>query len=649
MINEGTVVARASGAAPIDKRRARNIVLCSDGTGNSGGKGNGTNVYRIFEAIDIDGHRHDPKVPPQIAFYDDGVGTEEFRLFKLFGGAFGWGLSRNIRDLYKLLVTNYAPGDSVYLFGFSRGAFTVRSLGGLICRVGVVNPAHDFTEEERREIMVDASAIRWLGWLRYQTFKKSVSGLSQPDLIDKAVMAAFRRYRRRNLRERPLMPELLRGLFRALADIVLPGFNAYPKSDKTKVEEEPPAYYHPPTGIRCIGVWDTVGALGMPAEWMRRALDAIVRINFHSTDLHPSVRAAYHALAIDDERQTFHPVLWAADKADPEQAQDAPLKRPIEQVWFAGAHSNVGGGYPKQGMANVALYWMQRKARAEQLVFYDEELERARRAANVNDKLYDPRSGFGAYYRYMPRDLTALTDRYKAGDKPKIHASVFERIASGVQDYGPPNLAVDDFEVVDDSGSNLHMPWTKEVTGYVRARKGQLAELRKKTHSFVKVRQLHYDAMLITTIAIVVGTIDLRFGVRAWIAEKLGYTLSERANEVASAAAPQASFASELIAGSVRLSSQLTTLVLPEGSHRVVAPAFDYLAKHPERFVLTVATLAVLLWLREVLRKKTDRRHLVFWEGLRRKLRERADLRADPDASPESQAESAAAGPASRG
>src|SRR5919106_2531604 len=103
----------------------KNIILCSDGTGNSGGKGRGTNVWRLYKALDVS----DPST--QIAFYDDGVGSEDFRLFRIMGVAFGWGLARNVRQLYTFLVRHYHPGDDIFLFGFSRGAFTVRSLAGM--------------------------------------------------------------------------------------------------------------------------------------------------------------------------------------------------------------------------------------------------------------------------------------------------------------------------------------------------------------------------------------------------------------------------------------------------------------------------------------------------------------------------------------
>ena len=111
---------------------AKNIVICSDGTGNTAIKGRGTNVFKLFEAVDLNGHRTNLSLDAQLAFYDDGVGTTGVTLLKLLGGVAGVGLARNVRQLYRELSRVYDPGDRIFLFGFSRGAFTVRTLAGMI-------------------------------------------------------------------------------------------------------------------------------------------------------------------------------------------------------------------------------------------------------------------------------------------------------------------------------------------------------------------------------------------------------------------------------------------------------------------------------------------------------------------------------------
>src|SRR6266849_3482461 len=118
---------------------AKNIIVCSDGTGNTAIKDRGTNVFKLFEAADLNGHRVNPQLRPQMAIYDDGVGTESFKPLQIFALATGWGLAANVRQLYHELSRVYDPGDKIFLFGFSRGAFTVRTLAGMIYRCGILD------------------------------------------------------------------------------------------------------------------------------------------------------------------------------------------------------------------------------------------------------------------------------------------------------------------------------------------------------------------------------------------------------------------------------------------------------------------------------------------------------------------------------
>ena len=119
--------------------KKKNIIICSDGTGNTANKGRGTNVFKLFEAVDLTRPNHPKDGLPQVAIYDDGVGTERLKFLKILGGAFGWGLGRNVKQLYTDLARTYSPDDGIFLFGFSRGAFTVRTLAGLIDTYGIPN------------------------------------------------------------------------------------------------------------------------------------------------------------------------------------------------------------------------------------------------------------------------------------------------------------------------------------------------------------------------------------------------------------------------------------------------------------------------------------------------------------------------------
>src|SRR5262245_11960972 len=116
-----------------------NSVICADGTGNTTIKGRGTNVFKLYEAVDQAGHRYTPGLTPQVALYHDGVGTESVKWLRLLTGATGWGLSRNVKQLYGELARCYASGDKIFLFGFSRGVFTVRTLAGLINACGILD------------------------------------------------------------------------------------------------------------------------------------------------------------------------------------------------------------------------------------------------------------------------------------------------------------------------------------------------------------------------------------------------------------------------------------------------------------------------------------------------------------------------------
>jgi uncharacterized protein (DUF2235 family) len=382
---------------------AKNIVICSDGTGNSAIKDRGTNVFKIFESIDLNGHRFNPKLEPQVPIYDDGVGTEDFRPVKIFAGITGWGLSRNVKQLYKELCRIYDPGDKIFLFGFSRGAFTVRTLAGFIVKCGIIDAQKQPTAEA----------------------------------FDNCVNRAYKAYRSCY---RTALMRLLRG-----------------EATDTATEEFKVRFcYAPQTRIHFIGVWDTVDAVGMPFHISDFINAVIYRFKFPNQRLSEQVDHAYHALAVDDDRHSFHPLLWDQQASRPGKSQK------IEQVWFAGAHANVGGGYPKQGLSLTAMHWLMTKAQNAGLRFIPGEYEYYRDHANVDDKLYDPRAGMGLFYRWKPRDIAQLC---RANDvTPAIHLSVMERIAHGTEDYSPGNLPPDGRVVITPNGD-----LEKDATAMTRA------------------------------------------------------------------------------------------------------------------------------------------------------------------------------------
>lgn len=387
----------------------KNIVLCSDGTGNTAIKARGTNVFKLYEAIDIQGHKFDPSVTPQVAFYDDGVGTSTLAPMKLIGGAFGYGFGKNVKDLYTELAHVYEPGDHLYLFGFSRGAYTVRALSGLIQYCGIVD-----VKQVGHGSLKTCVKNCWTAFRR-EAFKR----VSESERREGQPTADYGR----EDRER-------RKRFCAVMDDV-----------------------HLPDGsvtIDFVGVWDTVGAVGMPFEELRDLFNWIYPMRF--SELTPSSRItrACHALSIDDDRRTFYPELWNEKGIRATQ---------VDQVWFAGVHSNVGGGYVKHGMSLVALDWMMAEAERCGLRFIEADRNYVRTHHDVHDELYDARAGLGAYYRWEPRNIVKLCRDHHIS-RPKIHVSVFERIANGTACYAPLNLP----SLCQVVRTNDHCSWPSDET-----------------------------------------------------------------------------------------------------------------------------------------------------------------------------------------
>ncbi len=370
--------------------QGKNIVLCSDGTGNSDTKNRGTNVFKLYEAVDIQGHKTAPGLTPQIAFYDDGVGTENFALAKALGAAFGLGFKRNVTDLYTELVHVYDPGDRLFLFGFSRGAYTIRALSGLIQYCGIIDRTRLNTQTGARDILAEMVEACW------RTFEP----------------VAFPRFITRDKDRKRLTnsPVVNRDISRVRVSLGC-------RADDIKID--------------FIGVWDTVGAVGLPADnGLKRIVNWICPRQFGELKPGPNVLCARHALSIDDERRTFHPELW--NEAGAAEGQ-------IDQVWFSGVHSNIGGGYPKQGMSLVTLHWMMSEAEKHGLRFIATARAFVEQQQDVHDRLNDSRAGVAVYYRWSPRNIQTLCETHEAM-MPKIHVSVFERIAHGTDGYAPGNL-----------------------------------------------------------------------------------------------------------------------------------------------------------------------------------------------------------------
>jgi len=274
----------------------KRIINCSDGTWNKPNMTYDnqvvrTNVQLIFECISKSANG-----VMQIKHYDEGVGCEGNWCTRMVGAATGDGIDANILSGYKFISWNYEPGDEIYLFGFSRGAYTARSLAGLIRKCGVL---------KTYDLNVFQNA--------YDLYRdKSVSPTNQ-----KAVD------------------------FRAKNS------------------------FCPDVNIKFIGVWDTVGALGIPIngfQWYNKK-----KYSFYDTTLSSYVDYAYHAVAVDEMRKNFAPTLWTLSRND--DGTPANPNQVLEQRWFSGSHSNIGGGFKDRGLSDLTLGWMIEKAQATGLGF----------------------------------------------------------------------------------------------------------------------------------------------------------------------------------------------------------------------------------------------------------------------------------------
>lgn len=381
--------------------KPRNIVLLSDGTGNSSAKLMKTNVWRMYEAIDL---THGD----QLAMYDNGVGTSSFKPFAVLGGGLGWGLKRNVRNLYMFACANYRPGDRIFAFGFSRGAFTIRVLIGLIEDQGLITGVKG-RELERR--------AKWA----YRAYRKTFNPT-------KGLVTPLRVVRDGILRAVQRGPEYT-------AD-----GNVRPR-------------------VAFVGLWDTVDAYGLPIDEMTSGWDQWVwPLSMSNPKPPPVAEKICHAVALDDERHTFHPVLL--DESDAAAVTHTDQER-VTQVWFAGVHSNVGGGYPDDSLAHVSLRWMAAEACKQQLVLHKHMLDQWEARADPNGPLFDSRRGVGAYYRYNPRAVMRLANDRFAKVRiplPKIHESVFKRIQVARDGYAP--IVLPERYAVVEQGGAVHGPAT---------------------------------------------------------------------------------------------------------------------------------------------------------------------------------------------
>lgn len=333
----------------------KRIVICADGTWNEPdqidektGRRHPTNVMKVARAVLP--QADDGTI--QVVYYYKGVGTGG-GLDKFTGGAFGKGIEANIRALYRFIVYNYAEGDELYFFGFSRGAFTVRTLAGFMNKVGFIKKDDDYYVPEI--------------YACYESNK----GPGSPEWI-----------------------------------------KAFHNVQSTRA--------CPP--IRFVGVWDTVGSLGAPG--FLGQLFNKGKYQYHDIGLNAPIQNAFQALAIDERRKPFAPDLWT---------RPAGWAGQLEQAWFPGVHSNVGGGYAPDGLANEALHWIVEKAENLGLQFDKQYL--AHFLPCFNSVL---NNSMTAMYKTMGPNVRALDQH--ATDGEAVHQSAIDRKNLTECQYAPENL-----------------------------------------------------------------------------------------------------------------------------------------------------------------------------------------------------------------
>jgi uncharacterized protein (DUF2235 family) len=352
-----------------DKKR---IALFLDGTWNT--VSDNTNVWRMKSLCE--------KSSEQLVYYSAGVGTQFGE--RISGGMFGIGINEEVISAYEWLLEHYETDAQLFIFGFSRGAFTARSLAGFISKCGLLKPG---------------------------------SPVSLKQL--------YERYRKGTAHS-----------VRALGKVV----EAELSQEDKWIKE-----YSRPIPIWFQGVWDTVGALGVPLPCVPKVSRA--DFAFLETDLRINDTRAYHALAIDEHRGAFAPTLWT--KSTPKQGETYPARDldHVEQRWFIGAHANVGGGYENDLLAQIPLAWMMSKAIAHGLKFTDTVvIDGDENSCPIHDSLAEMVHGiyevltFGKhYYRPIGAEPVDTGNATTTTINETIDATVFDRWRSA-DAYRPKNL-----------------------------------------------------------------------------------------------------------------------------------------------------------------------------------------------------------------
>ena len=372
----------------------KRIAVLIDGTWNKEGSGADTNVAKLDSARKIQAFIKATAADGtlQHVHYHDGVGTEGDLIQKLLGGFIGLGLKKIIQDVYEFIVADYAAGDELYIVGFSRGAYAARALAGLIGASGI-----------QRKLDANVFEVAW------QHYRVAPAVRKQPQTAGS--------------RDR-----------KTLAD-----YNMLATKQS----------FHDPRTITCVGVWDTVGSYGIPAGIGLAALAryfTLAMLGFHDTSFGDHVKVGLHAIAVDEHRRPFVPTFWTILKGEEPKGH-------VEQTWFAGAHSNVGGGYSDSGLSDEALIWMIARVQALTGLEFDVQAVKSNTKPNIGGVVVDSAQGWPIdhmfpHYRAILSPIAIHHGYFSNSEDPteehineRVHWSVIaKRAGTAANRYSPPNL-----------------------------------------------------------------------------------------------------------------------------------------------------------------------------------------------------------------
>ncbi|HEX8327431.1 MAG TPA: DUF2235 domain-containing protein [Hymenobacter sp.] len=342
---------------------SKNLVICCDGTWNSAtdeafGMPTPTNVHRLYQACQDRAESQEQ----QFVWYQPGVGALGGRIRRAFEGTTGTGVSANIRRGYTAVARHYEAGDRIFLLGFSRGAFTARSIAGMIQQVG---------------LLVDPTAEAVREAYRYYESKRYNPALYAPGQYD---------------RPDPTIHHLL---------------------------HKPTRYVR----VHFVGVWDTVSSLGFSFWGWSFNLRLFFRNGFHDLSPNRITDHVCHALAMDEMRTSFMPTLWEVPPGEPAAGD-------IEQVWFRGVHSDVGGGYAERDLADIAYRWLAERAISQGLLVRHGAFRdlAPNPAGRIHRSLQGPLwTNIGGWPRWFPPLHRTATQNAAVRTQGYLHESVFHR------------------------------------------------------------------------------------------------------------------------------------------------------------------------------------------------------------------------------